>query len=83
MTDQKERKYPTSSIKIAIDFAHQEGKKIGFNDCLKMIEEERNVLQNTGSLMWHKPDEQKKTLQIAECLSITLKYIDELQKLRK
>lgn len=68
---------------IGFNLGKEEGKVEGWNDCIKMIEEERNILQNTGSLMWHKPDEQKKTLQISECLSITLKYITELQKLRK
>jgi hypothetical protein len=42
--------------------------------------EERNVLQNTGSLMWNEPEEQKRTLYVAECLSVTLKYIEACKK---
>jgi hypothetical protein len=46
-------------------------------DLLKWIEQERNILQNTGSLMWHKPEDQQRTLYVAECLTVTLKYIQE------
>ncbi len=45
-------------------------------DLLKWLNDERNILQNTGQLMWHKPKEQEDTLKIAECLDKTIKYIE-------
>lgn len=44
-------------------------------EILDWLEKERNILQNTGSLMWHKPDEQAKTLDVAKSLDTTIKYI--------
>lgn len=57
-------------------------EKPDFTHCIKWLEEERNILQNTGSLMWHKPEEQRKTLAVAKALDITLQYIKE-SELRK
>ena len=45
-------------------------------DLLKWLIEERNILQNTGQMMWNKPKEQQDTLKIAECLDKTIKYIE-------
>lgn len=49
-------------------------------DLLKWLIDERNLLQNTGQLMWHKPQEQQDTFKVAECLDKTIKYI-ELSKI--
>jgi hypothetical protein len=46
-------------------------------DLLKWLNDERNILQNTGQMMWHRPNEQKDTLYMAECLDKTIKYIEK------
>ena len=52
------------------------------NDLLTWLTEERNILQNTGQMMWHNQVEQENTLKVAECLDKTIKYI-ELSKIIK
>jgi hypothetical protein len=44
-------------------------------DLFQWLKDERNVLQNTGSLMWHKPEDQEKTLAVAKALDMTIQYI--------
>lgn len=50
------------------------------SDLINWLKEERNLLQNTGQLMWHKPEEQENTLHVAHCLDKTIQYI-ELSKI--
>jgi hypothetical protein len=45
------------------------------SDLLQWLKDERNILQNTGSLMWHKPEDQEKTLAVAKALDMTIQYI--------
>lgn len=45
-------------------------------DLLQWLKEERNILQNTGQMMWHKPNDQKDTLTVAQHLDKTIQYIE-------
>jgi hypothetical protein len=47
---------------------------------IEWLEKERNVLQNTGSLMWNRPKEQAITLEVAKHIDMTLRYISESKK---
>jgi hypothetical protein len=52
-------------------------------DLFQWLKDERNVLQNTGSLMWHKPEDQEKTLAVAKALDMTIQYIQLSGKFNK
>lgn len=45
-------------------------------DLLEWLKIERNILLNSGQMMWHKPNEQGDTLKMAEHLDKTIKYIE-------
>jgi hypothetical protein len=49
-------------------------------DLLSWLKDERNILLNTGSMMWHKPEEQKLTIDVGRCLDKAIQYI-ELSKI--
>jgi hypothetical protein len=52
----------------------------GSIELLVWLEQERNVLQNTGSLMWTNPEGQRKALQMADHLDKALQYINLSKK---
>lgn len=56
-----------TSKKRVVDSAH---------DLLEWLKTERNILLNTGQMMWHKPNERCDTLKMAEHLDKTIKYIE-------
>ena len=62
--------------KISKDIQGNEANTLLATDLLKWLNDERNILQNTGQMMWNKPKEQQDTLKIAECLDKTIKYIE-------
>lgn len=48
---------------------------------LEWLKGERNLLQNTGGLMIQDRILQIKVLHIADCLNMTIKYIEGFQKI--
>jgi hypothetical protein len=46
------------------------------NELFQWLKNERNILQNSGSLMWSDPEMQRKSLTMADHLDKVIQYIE-------